>query len=491
MNRERLGTGFAAVCGILVFGTCACGTAADKTPRQPPPTSPPAPAYRSIVIRDVPHVVQRPDFCGEAAATMWLQKLGRNLTQDDVFNASGLDPLEGRGCYTKELARALVNLGFQPGPVWYPVTAAGAAEQVEKQWQALHADLLSGVPSIVCMYYDTAPRTTEHFRLILGYDASNDTVIYHEPALARAAYQHMPRATFLSLWPLKGERQSTVIRMRLEATRDLVRAAPARTAKFTAADYAQHLLKLKNKIPTKNFTVVITPPFVVIGDDAPDEVRRRSAGTVKWAVEKLKEAYFTKDPEEILDIWLFKDKESYEKHCLSIFKKKPDTPYGYYSHADRALVMNIATGGGTLVHEIVHPFMAANFPDCPAWFNEGMGSLYEQCGEESGRIHGYPNWRLPGLQEAVKKKTVPPFKTLMAMNETDFYEKDGGTNYSQSRYLCYYLQQRNLLRKFYQQFLANHEKDPGGYETLKAVLGREDMTAFQKEWQAWVLKLRR
>jgi len=28
-----------------------------------------------------------------------------------------------------------------------------------------------------------------------------------------------------------------------------------------------------------------------------------------------------------------------------------------------------------LVHEIVHPFMRANFPECPAWFNEGLASL--------------------------------------------------------------------------------------------------------------------
>ena len=35
--------------------------------------------------------------------------------------------------------------------------------------------------------------------------------------------------------------------------------------------------------------------------------------------------------------------------------------------------MNISTGGGTLVHEIVHPFIEANFPACPPWLNEGLG----------------------------------------------------------------------------------------------------------------------
>jgi len=152
--------------------------------------------------------------------------------------------------------------------------------------------------------------------------------------------------------------------------------------------------------------------------------------------------------------------------------------------------MNIATGGGTLVHEIVHPFMAANFPACPAWFNEGLGSLYEQCGERDGRIRGRTNWRLAGLQKAIRKKQVPPFKTLCSTTDGQFYSQDKGTNYAQARYLCYYLQEHGLLRKFYHCFRADSEKDPTGYNTLKRVLGREDMGAFKKEWEAYVLKLR-
>ena len=152
--------------------------------------------------------------------------------------------------------------------------------------------------------------------------------------------------------------------------------------------------------------------------------------------------------------------------------------------------MNIATGGGTLIHGIVHPFVAANFPHCPAWFNEGLGSLYEQCGEEDGRIHGYTNWRLRGLQEAIRGKHVPSFATLSATTDEQFYNEDRGTNYAQARYLCYYLQEHNLLRKYYHRFLADRRTDPSGYKTLKAVLRRDDMAAFQKEWEAWVMKLR-
>jgi hypothetical protein len=446
--------------------------------------------YQSVLIKGVPFVVQEPDFCGEACAAMYLQKLGRKVDQNYVFDQSGLDPLEGRGCYTRELAAALKKIGFRTGAVWHRIPAPGADQAVQAQWRAVHSDLLAGIPTIVCMYYDDRPQTTEHFRLVLGYDAASDTVVYHEPAQAGGAYRHMPRAMFMKLWPLAGGTDhAVVIRLRLEPGRLLPPSAPA--ASFTAADYAQHMMKLKKKIPGREFTVVIEPPFVVLGDDPPGEVRRRTRENVRWAVARLKAAYFTKEPREILDIWLFKDKTSYEEHCRSIFHETPDTPYGFFSPTDKALIMNISTGGGTLVHEIVHPFVAANFPACPAWFNEGLGSLYEQSGEVAGKIHGFTNWRLRGLQEAIRKKRVPWFKTLCSTTDEQFYNEDRGTNYAQARYLCYYLQEHGLLIKYYHRFRANHAKDPTGYNTLKAILGRDnDMDAFQNEWEAWVMKLR-
>lgn len=263
-------------------------------------------------------------------------------------------------------------------------------------------------------------------------------------------------------------------------------AAPRRN--FTDADFARHIAELKKKLPSREFTIVIQRPFVVVGDGTPAAVRSQS-GTVRWAVDKLKQDFFTKDPADILDVWLFKDEASYRKHTRLLFKDEPDTPYGYYSTEHKALIMNIETGGGTLVHEIVHPFVEANFPEAPPWLNEGLGSLYEQSGEEDGHIYGYPNWRLPGLQEAIKDSAVPTFKELTAMNANAFYYHDKGTNYGQSRYLLYYLQERGLLVKFYKEFYNRRQTDPTGYQTLQTILGESDMTAFQKKWEKFVLDL--
>ena len=255
-------------------------------------------------------------------------------------------------------------------------------------------------------------------------------------------------------------------------------------------DFQTHADSLKVKLKDRGFTVLIERPFVVIGDESEEVVKRRSEDTVKWAVDKLKQDYFTKDPENILEIWLLKDDESYRKHAKEFFNDEPTTPYGYYSSANKALIMNIATGGGTLVHEIVHPFIEANFPTAPAWFNEGLGSLYEQSGEVDGHIHGYTNWRLPGLQRGIREKRLSTFGTLMATTRTQFYGDRTGNNYAQARYLCYYLQQKKLLTKFYKEFWTNQKADPSGYSTLQKVLGRRDMDVFQREWEAYVLGLK-
>jgi hypothetical protein len=262
-----------------------------------------------------------------------------------------------------------------------------------------------------------------------------------------------------------------------------------RGADRTDADFASHVEQLKKKLPSDDFTIVVQKPFVVIGDEPADDVKEHSIRTVKWAVDKLKQEYFSKDPEEILDIWLFKNKASYEYHARLLFGSKPTTPFGYYSSTHKALVMNISTGGGTLVHEIVHPFIEANFPNCPPWLNEGLGSLYEQSGEVRGRIHGFTNWRLPGLQAAIEARRVPSFQTLTGMNATEFYDDDGGTHYAQSRYLLYYLQQRGLLTKFYREFYDHQKTDPTGYQTLRRVLGNVDMRIFKPKWEMFVLGL--
>lgn len=267
---------------------------------------------------------------------------------------------------------------------------------------------------------------------------------------------------------------------------DVVAKVPGRTQSFTDAEYAAHRRALEAKLATHGMArlhIRVEDPFVVVGDGTIEQLEQTSK-TVRWAADKLEQDFFTKRPAKILDIYLFQTAASYEKGVEALTGEAPTTPYGFYSPTQGAMFMNIATGGGTLVHEIVHPYVEADFPSAPTWLNEGLGSLFEQSSERDGHIVGLTNWRLAGIQKAIRRSGVPALKDLTAMTQKQFY--DSATSYGHARYLMYYLQEHGLLRRFYAAFRAARAKDPSGYATLVDVLGASDMRAFQRTWESYV-----
>jgi hypothetical protein len=271
----------------------------------------------------------------------------------------------------------------------------------------------------------------------------------------------------------------------------MVACASAYSESHSTPDrYAEHIQALRERLAAKKLraTIRIEEPFVVVGDSTAAALAR-DAQTVRWAADHLEADFFAKRPTKILDVFLFYDAESYEKGVLALTGEAPTTPYGFYSKKHGGLFMNIATGGGTLVHEIVHPYVEADFPNAPPWLNEGLGSLFEQSAEHDGHIVGLTNWRLAGLQKAITRGDAPSFDALAHLDDDAFYGDDSGVNYAESRYLLYYLQERGLLHDFYRAFRAARAKDPSGYATLVATLKENDMAAFKARWEQFVSRL--
>ena len=237
----------------------------------------------------------------------------------------------------------------------------------------------------------------------------------------------------------------------------------------------------------KGFTVVVEPPFVVVGDESPATVRHHATGILHWSIALLEAEYFKARPSKLIEIWLFRNEATYRKGAKKYFDDTPETPYGYYSSEHDAMVMNIGPGAGTLVHEVVHPYVEANFPRAPSWFNEGLASLYERPVEKKGHIWGLPNWRLPGLKHALADKSLPPMTTLLATTRDGFYEAQFDA-YAYARYLMLYLQEQGKLTEFYTKFVAD-EKDPTGQAALEEVLG-EKLATFEPKWRAWAAALK-
>jgi len=253
--------------------------------------------------------------------------------------------------------------------------------------------------------------------------------------------------------------------------------------------FDDHVAALKQQLAAKklDLAVGIEEPFVVIGDK---RTLARNAQTVRWARDHLEADFFAHRPDRIIDIYLFDDAETYTRGVVTLTGEEPATPYGFYSPDRGAMFMNIGTGGGTLVHEIVHPYVEADFPDAPAWLNEGLGSLFEQSAERGGHIVGLTNWRLAGLKGALSRGEVPSFDKLAHMSDHTFYADERGIHYAASRYLLFYLQEKGLLRSFYTAARGVRTQDPSAYQTLVKTLGERDMAAFQKRWQKYVGGLR-
>jgi len=447
-----------------------------------------APDLRTVRVEGVPHVRQKPDFCGEACLEMAARRLGSPLDQDDAFILAAIDPGLGRGAFTPELVEAAKRMGFRTGPVWSQIDAHAPAVELDRLFAAMHADLVRGVPSIVCMRWSDADQP-EHFRLVVGYDAARDEIIYQEPAEDGGGGRTMSRALFLSRWPLRyGPDRWSVVRIALDPDPTGLAVRPARAPGPSIADLSQHVQSLKERIP-EGFQIRVERPFVLIGNGGPAELEHAARDVVRFAVERLERDFFARAPAKVLEVWLFRDAPSYQRGVRLLTGEGPGTPYGFYSPSHGMLLMNLATGGGTLVHEIVHPYVEADLPAAPSWVNEGLGSLFEQSADRGGHIVGLTNWRLEGLQDAIVDRRLGSLDKLSHTTRDAFYGDGSGTHYAAARYLMFYLQERGLLVGFVKALHTDLARDPSGWTTLVATLGERDMAVFQKRWEAWVLEL--
>ena len=267
-----------------------------------------------------------------------------------------------------------------------------------------------------------------------------------------------------------------------------LRARAAAEAPSVEDKAAALLSQWKARFDEERFNYTTAGPFVIAGNGSAEKIERYRDGTILAASRALHATYFDKQPAEPVLILLFESAGPYKRLAKKWFDDDEVPHFGFYRRREKVMLMNIQTGTGTLVHELVHALIEPDFPKVPDWFNEGFASLYEQCAIEGDGIRGLVNWRLPPLKQAVKGDTLRPLKELI--EDPKFYDPEHvGMNYAQSRYLMLYLQRKGLLKKYYRAFRENVDDDPTGLETLKEVIGRKTLEQFEEEWRKWVLTL--
>ncbi len=235
-----------------------------------------------------------------------------------------------------------------------------------------------------------------------------------------------------------------------------------------------------------DFTARVASPFVVCGDISEASMDRIVTHTVGDYSKALCADFFDKtQPSHVIRILLFKDDESYRRNAIDLFGYDPRTPYGYYDSKIKTLVMNISTGGGTLVHEMVHAFKNYDFPGAPAWFDEGLASLFEQCTLRDGRITGLVNWRLRVFDDEFRKGNAISLADLIGLADSEFRGAGSSLHYAEARYFCMFLQERGLLRKFYREFRDRFPEDGTGGKFVAELFGKP-VGEVEKEWLDWV-----
>lgn len=233
------------------------------------------------------------------------------------------------------------------------------------------------------------------------------------------------------------------------------------------------------------FSVLRRGMFLIASDLDKERLDYVIDGVFACCREILEREYFHTPSSVVVTVYIFKNKNSYVDALHKYFGMEPISPYGHYGHRQRYIVVNYATGPGTLVHELTHALMAPDFPQAPIWISEGIASLYEQCRVEGESLRGEQNWRLPELKRAVTEKKLTPLAELLSSDTQMFRTMKESLNYAQSRYFCKYMEELGLLRQVYSEFRDNAVEDPTGIKTLERVFG-QSIQQIERDWIEWL-----
>jgi hypothetical protein len=231
-------------------------------------------------------------------------------------------------------------------------------------------------------------------------------------------------------------------------------------------------------------------PFAIGAPDDPDLWRRFVDGTLLGSAERLHAQLFPTRPTGPIEVYLFHGAEAYREGARALTGRAPTTPYGFYESQAKRLILDLATGGGTLVHELVHALVDADCPQLPAWINEGLGSLFEACRFEDRRLVGSSNWRLPVLRRAWEAGDwEPSLAELPTLDDATFYGALSSRHYALARHAMFFLQERGALERFVASYRAQKPADASGKRALETALDGA-LEEHEEEFRRFVRTLR-
>jgi hypothetical protein len=202
--------------------------------------------------------------------------------------------------------------------------------------------------------------------------------------------------------------------------------------------------------------------------------------------EALWRCFFDRRPDQPVLVVALSTEQSYRAAALRLDGYEPVAYSGYTQRAERRIVVNVATGEGTLVHELTHVLGLFDFPQMPEWCDEGLAALHEeaQFSEDNLRLIGMRNWRFRLLADAHRQGAWPHLSSVI---RTSAFRGEGESlHYAYVRCFCLFLQERGLLEHFYRKFRLGVGDDPSGLLTLRELMGARHTSEIDASFQKWV-----
>jgi hypothetical protein len=233
--------------------------------------------------------------------------------------------------------------------------------------------------------------------------------------------------------------------------------------------------------------VIVRPPFVLVGNLSETQLDRLYRESIQPVASALWRSYFDRKPDQPVTIVALADESSYRAAAASLDGYEPTAYSGYTQRGRRRIVFNLATGEGTLAHELAHVLAAFDFPEMPEWFDEGLAALHEGATFSGDRLTmvGNANWRSRLLRDALRRGELPALEEVI---ESPAFRGEGeGVNYAVVRCFCHYLQERGMLSHFYRKFRGAVHEDQHGIATLCELLGCASLDEVDRDFRKWAL----
>jgi hypothetical protein len=154
-----------------------------------------------------------------------------------------------------------------------------------------------------------------------------------------------------------------------------------------------------------------------------------------------------------VDLVLYDDDDEYQ--ALALGYARVPAGQGFYRPDARVAAVNLTRGRGNLRHELVHPLIVDDFPQIPAWLNEGIASMYGGARVRRGKLVFVANYRTFDLQMAIAERTLPGRNRLAFAGRAELYGPEGAVYYAVSQHVVLYLDRVGKLEAYYRAVRAN------------------------------------